>query len=403
MKIIKSVGLGKRYNLSRVYADNIRDAFSNIIRPSNDKERTNTHWAVKDLTFDVNQGEAVGVIGKNGAGKSTLLKILSRITYPTTGSVEIVGRVGSLLEVGTGFHPELTGIQNVFLNGAILGMSRREIKNRLDEIVDFSGVKDYIHTPIKHYSSGMKVRLAFSVAAHLEPEVLLIDEVLAVGDAEFQAKCIGKMDDVAKSGRTVLFVSHDLTAISRLCEKTILLENGHLKYYGDTNQAFSRYLESSEKVYSRSSDQIETIGFVAAKTRFKSGTTFTDSSKIPIGSSFAFELSILSKLNTEINAHLAITIYDSRGIKVSTYDNLYNEDKVVLHPGTNTIQCLQQEINLLPDTYFAELWLSDGYETLEKIPNAFSFELIESDVFGTGRSHNKLKHGMIYVRTTWKA
>ncbi len=201
-------------------------------------------WALKDLYFEIEQGDRVGIIGRNGAGKSTLLKILSRITEPTNGKVSIRGRVASLLEVGTGFHPELTGRENIFLNGAILGMSRAEIKRKFDEIVDFSGVEKFLDTPVKRYSSGMYVRLAFSVAAHLEPEILVVDEVLAVGDAEFQKKCLGKMQDVsATEGRTVLFVSHNMTAIQSLCNRGILLKNGSIIYQGDAGSTVHYYLK----------------------------------------------------------------------------------------------------------------------------------------------------------------
>jgi len=198
-------------------------------------------WALKDVSFDIKRGEVVGVIGRNGAGKSTLLKILSRITEPTTGRVELFGRVGSLLEVGTGFHPELTGRENIFLNGAILGMKRAEILRKFDEIVAFSEIEKFLDTPVKHYSSGMYVRLAFAVAAHLEPEILIVDEVLAVGDAEFQKKCMGKMGEVAGEGRTVLFVSHNMGAVSRLCSRGIWLEKGEIRYLGDITQAIENY------------------------------------------------------------------------------------------------------------------------------------------------------------------
>lgn len=198
-------------------------------------------WSLKDINFEVRSGEALGIIGRNGAGKSTLLKILSKVTAPTTGSVKIKGRVASLLEVGTGFHPELTGRENVFLNGAILGMTKNEIKNKFDEILDFSGVEKYIDTPVKRYSSGMYVRLAFGVAAHLEPEILIVDEVLAVGDAEFQKKCLGKMKDVSGEGRTVIFVSHNMGAISSLCNSCLLLNNGILSMNGNTQEVINKY------------------------------------------------------------------------------------------------------------------------------------------------------------------
>jgi len=243
--------LGKQYRLGGQQASystfretlvNTADASLRWLKGER-KAGQNRFWALDDVSFEVKHGEAVGIIGRNGAGKSTLLKILSRITSPTRGRVDIYGRVGSLLEVGTGFHPELTGRENIFLNGAILGMSRVEIMRKFDEIVDFSGIEKFLDTPVKHYSSGMYVRLAFAVAAHLEPEILVVDEVLAVGDAEFQKKCLGKMGEVAHEGHTVLFVSHNMNAIDRLCKSCILLEEGQIKIYSkDVSRVTKEYL-----------------------------------------------------------------------------------------------------------------------------------------------------------------
>ncbi len=218
----------------------LRDALLGKYRKN---KKTDEFWALNDVNFHVYPGESVGIIGKNGAGKSTLLKILSRITPPTKGKIIARGRIASLLEVGTGFHAELTGMENIFLNGSILGLRKTEIKAKLDEIIDFAGVEKFIDTPLKHYSSGMQLRLAFAVAAHLEPEILIIDEVLAVGDAEFQKKSLGKMEDVTKQGRTVLFVSHNMSAVKRLCNKSILLDNGVVKQEGDTKLIVDEYLK----------------------------------------------------------------------------------------------------------------------------------------------------------------
>src|SRR5207249_3357283 len=233
--VIHGEGLGKRYRRGLQVDDGLRHALGDFVRSpiaSLRRKREETFWALKDVSLEVKEGEVLGLIGRNGAGKTTLLKILSRITRPTEGWAEIHGRVGSLLEVGTGFHPELTGRENTFLSGAILGMSKREITCKFDEIVAFAELEKFIDTPVKYYSSGMYVRLAFAVAAHLEPEILLVDEVLAVGDGEFQKKCLGKMDEVARGGRTVLFVSHNLTAVKGLCKSAILLESGGLKMIG---------------------------------------------------------------------------------------------------------------------------------------------------------------------------
>jgi lipopolysaccharide transport system ATP-binding protein len=252
--IIEIKGLGKKYRLAeaqRYLA--LRDIISNAGKKLFEKkEKEKELWALKDIDFEIQAGDRVGIIGRNGAGKSTLLKILSKITPPTTGEIKLRGRVASLLEVGTGFHPELTGRENIFLNGAILGLNKKEIQNKLDEIIDFSGVERFIDTPLKHYSSGMQLRLAFSVAAHLEPEILLIDEVLAVGDMEFQKKCLGKMEEVSKShGRTILFVSHDLSAISTLTEKCLLLDKGSMISFEKTQKIIDRYagMMAENKVY----------------------------------------------------------------------------------------------------------------------------------------------------------
>lgn len=249
---IKVENLGKCYQIGQHKSGDFRESFGGWIDKlrgrSNGKGAESTEfWALKDINFEIKKGEAVGIIGRNGAGKSTLLKILSRITEPTKGRFEINGRVSSLLEVGTGFHPELSGRENIYLNGTILGMKRREIKAKFDEIVEFSGVEKFIDTPVKHYSSGMKVRLAFSVAAHLEPEILIIDEVLAVGDVEFQKKCLGKMDEVSKSGgRTVVFVSHDMGSVKILCAEAILLTGGKTALFGNTSSIIEEYLSTKD-------------------------------------------------------------------------------------------------------------------------------------------------------------
>ncbi len=236
-------GLSKAYTIAHDAAKHTtaREALMHRLRHPFQRAETETFWALKDVDFDIQQGDVVGIIGRNGAGKSTLLKILSRITEPTAGEINLYGRVGSLLEVGTGFHPELTGRENIFLNGAILGMTKREIAREFDAIVDFAGVEQFLDTPVKRYSSGMYVRLAFAVAAHLNPEILIVDEVLAVGDAEFQKKCLGKMQDVAKSGRTVLFVSHQMQAVSALCRTALCLDEGLLRFHGPARDAIQFY------------------------------------------------------------------------------------------------------------------------------------------------------------------
>jgi lipopolysaccharide transport system ATP-binding protein len=268
--IIKVENLSKAYQLGQIgtgtISKDIHRWWTTRIRGQEDpflkigetndrsvKGESDVVWSLKDINFEINQGDAVGIIGRNGAGKSTLLKLLSRVTAPTTGNIKVKGRIASLLEVGTGFHPELTGRENIYLNGAILGMRKKEITRKFDEIVDFSGVERYIDTPVKRYSSGMYVRLAFAVAAHLESEILIVDEVLAVGDAEFQKKCLGKMGDVSSNeGRTVLFVSHNMAAVKDLCLKSILLKNGSFQQFGRTNSVIQEYLHSTVKISSGS-------------------------------------------------------------------------------------------------------------------------------------------------------
>lgn len=283
---IKSVA--KRYTIGKKLDGSLRATLSQLFKGTSG--RKSDFWALKDVSFQVERGDVVGIIGKNGAGKSTLLKILSQITKPTKGRIEINGRVASLLEVGTGFHPELTGRENIYLNGTILGMTRKEVKSKFDEIVEFSGVEQFIDTPVKHYSSGMYVRLAFAVAAHLEPEILIVDEVLAVGDAEFQKKCIGKMKDVASSGRTVLFVSHNMSSVKQLCTKGIVMSQGNVVYSGEIDDAINFYTgddshQGADSVFIKSPlehKDVEVIRAAMLDASLKPRNEFSISEKIVI-------------------------------------------------------------------------------------------------------------------------
>jgi len=243
--IIKVDSISKIYEIGKEVDYNMRSSIGNIFNKKNTKQNFK---ALDNVSFHVNQGEVLGFIGKNGAGKSTLLKVLSKITAPSTGRIEITGRVASLLEVGTGFHPELTGRENIFLNGTILGMTKKEVSEKLDDIINFAGIRQFIDTPVKRYSSGMYVRLAFAVAAHLDPEILIIDEVLAVGDYEFQKKCLGKMEEVAQAGRTVLFVSHNLAAVRKLCTRAIVLDQGRIAFEGMVNEAIDHYGNNTKNI-----------------------------------------------------------------------------------------------------------------------------------------------------------
>jgi len=323
--IITIEQLGKKYVLTHqgesqrytALRDVITDGVKRLVRRSSRKEqhgfaRTEEFWALKDVTFDIKQGEVVGIIGRNGAGKSTLLKILSRITEPTTGRVRLNGRVASLLEVGTGFHPELSGRENIYLNGAILGMTRVEIKNKFDEIVAFAEVERFIDTPVKRYSSGMYVRLAFAIAAHIEPDILVVDEVLAVGDADFQNKCLGKMQDVSRGGRAVLFVSHNMSAVQTLCGTGVLLDRGQLSAVGPMDEVIAKYLTAirSNGLPSHTSEvtlgphlKVGNLGFYPAVVESGSPTTL-HLRLIPITSISIRELAVL--IFSDIGVRIAI-------------------------------------------------------------------------------------------------
>jgi len=326
--VLRVEGLGKRYRLGTIRQayGTLRDTFSDVTRklfnrqtPTSAPSEAEMFWALKDINFEVKQGEVLGIIGRNGSGKSTLLKILSCITSPTEGQVELRGRVGTLLEVGTGFHPELTGRENIFLNGAILGMTRFEIKKLFDEIVDFSGVEKFIDTPVKRYSSGMYVRLAFAVAAHLDPEILLVDEVLAVGDIQFQKKCLGKMEQVAKTGRTVLFVSHNMAAMRRLCERVILISAGQIALDGPSEKTISEYLFQGENPQSytgrRSFGKEDPLGddFVQLEEIKLVSNTGELRGSFRMDESFRIEF-YYNVLKTVSNFHLYIRIHTLDGV-----------------------------------------------------------------------------------------
>ena len=317
-------------------------------------------WALKDINFEVKQGEVLGIIGRNGAGKSTLLKILSKTTTPTTGSIKIKGRIASLLEVGTGFHPELSGRDNIFLNGAILGMTKREIKSKFDEIVDFAGVERYIDTPVKRYSSGMYVRLAFGVAAHLEPEILIVDEVLAVGDAQFQKKCLGKMEDVSKNeGRTVLFVSHNMAAINDLCNKSIFLSNGKVEYQGSIEKTISLYLSNSQ-------NNIKYFDKILKFVEFKQ-----EDDKIIITAEYN------SPVKLDI-PNLGFVIKNSLGIPIvgaNPYIELYNKNYDVEHKNGGKIKATLYEPKLLDGMYSVSIWFGDSKEELLIEHDCITFEV----------------------------
>jgi lipopolysaccharide transport system ATP-binding protein len=363
-------------------------------------------WALKDVSFEVKQGDRIGIIGRNGAGKSTLLKILSRITEPTKGEITLNGRVASLLEVGTGFHPELTGRENIFLNGAILGMSKIEIRQKFDEIIAFAEVEQFLDTPVKRYSSGMYVRLAFSVAAHLEPEILVVDEVLAVGDTKFQRKCLGKMESAGKEGRTILFVSHQMAAIERLCENILLLEKGQIKYQGKTREGINKYLTNLE-------DSCQSINISKIK---RSGTGQVILSKFSIENKRGEPLQSvrcgdditlifyyqLNNCQSVKNVSLGFSIHNITGETISILYNDYSGDLIELNEAAGKIKCTLKDFPFSVGRYFVGARiLVNGIEA--DWPRNFvgSIDVEAGDFYGDGQlGHSGT--GPVLLRGIWE-
>ena len=360
-------------------------------------------WALRDVSFEVKRGEALGIIGKNGAGKSTLLKILSKITHPTNGRAEFKGKISSLLEVGTGFHQELTGKENVYLNGTILGMKKKEVDSKFDEIVNFSGVEKFIDTPVKRYSSGMKVRLAFSVAAHLEPEILIIDEVLAVGDVEFQNKCLNKMQNLSGHGRTVLFVSHNLPAIQSLCTRAILLRHGQLVYDSLPDEVVMNYLsdlmESSKNVFQ---DNPERSG--SGEIQFIDARIFDESNKstfsLIAGKPSSFELRYKA-ISGNRPAHIAMTIYNQYGAAVSNFNTSITNFIPRTNGNEGVVMCYIPELPLPLGTYRVAIAISNKEKMTDHLPNALVFDVVSSTFFKTGLTPN-LRYASCLIKHEWR-
>lgn len=358
-------------------------------------------WSLRDINFEVGQGDALGIIGRNGAGKSTLLKILSKITAPTLGTIKIKGRIASLLEVGTGFHPELTGEENIFLNGAILGMRKTEIKRRFDEIVDFAGVERYLDTPVKRYSSGMYVRLAFAVAAHLESEILVIDEVLAVGDAEFQRKCLGKMGEVSKGeGRTVLFVSHNMASIQTLCNKGILMKDGILVHQGAIEEVVSQYLtEQSSGI-----DPFYRAGVAKAGKIVwvrEAYVTMDDvvSSNVLSGKDIKFHIDYES-MEEDINISVFLGVYNTYGEKLLHLGLPYGGIDRIRSSKSGSIICKIPKLPLTVGKYTVNISLHVSGAPYERTSNAISFMVNHGDFFGNGRLPDE-KENKFLVQQEW--
>jgi len=386
-----------------------RDLFQG--KPIIQGNTTENVWALKDISFEVKRGEALGIIGLNGAGKSTLLKVLSRITEPSTGRVSIDGRVASLLEVGTGFHPELTGRENIYLNGTILGMTRKEINRKFDEIVAFAEVEKYLDTPVKRYSSGMYVRLAFAVAAHLEPEILVVDEVLAVGDAQFQKKCLGKMNDVAKGGRTVLFVSHNMTAIHALCGRSILLDGGQIRCDGNSKTVIAEYLSSNHPAGGRQSsgefdlskrknkylpDHLIVQSLYLADMQGNRGDLF------PMGQAMQMCVNVTG-MSKYRNAQIAAIIKSQNDQWICTITSGMS----CTHIDEPRDKCERAILNipkipLLPGTYWIDITIAQpGIGRLDYVERAGRFTVTEADVYGTGYQLTDY-FGLIYLESSWK-
>ena len=388
--VISIKGVGKKYNIKHETGSYIalRDILANIIRhpfaflKTKAKEVTGLaakeeFWALKNIDVDIQKGEVVGIIGHNGAGKSTLLKILTEITPPTEGSIEMIGKVVSLLEVGTGFHPELTGRENIFLNGAILGMKKEDIKNKFDEIVEFSGVRQFLDTPVKRYSSGMYVRLAFSVAAHMEPDILLVDEVLAVGDSEFQKKSLGKLDSVSKNNaRTILFVSHNMQAIQKLCTKCILLDKGQIKMFDETSKVIAAYLDLTSKVDSNNLNLTENYegegGVIATNITLKKDTYAAGFAEE--GTSYELNLDWTKKDTSNISKlECAFAIHNAEGVLITRLSSRSAGVNLKTDNETGTWTC-HVDKNLLPrGEYYSNVRIDSerGLEYWKK--SAFAF------------------------------
>lgn len=380
--VITVSNISKKYQTGELQTyKTIRDSISRLWHKT-PTPRDNSIWALKDINFSVQEGEILGIIGRNGSGKSTLLKILSKITYPSGGHAEIKGRIGALLEVGTGFHPELTGRENVFLSGAILGMTKKEIKKHFDEIVDFSGVETYIDTPVKKYSSGMRVRLGFAVAAHLNTEILLIDEVLAVGDAAFQKKCLGKMKNVSTAGRTVLFVSHQLEMIQNLCPRTLWIQNGTINQDGKSQDIIQNYLSfmNQQNEKPQLQNRLDRQGNLDIQIiDIKTDQETTSGNEL----TFIFSYKSDKEMNTdEISFGMNIrNQYEQIIFHISTDDHP-KQSKTLSRTGE--IKCHIPQLLLTPGIYSLDYSLRSGANIFDKLNNAYKFNLLPGDVYKNG-------------------
>jgi lipopolysaccharide transport system ATP-binding protein len=414
---IRAEGLGKRYRLGtggsyktlREFLPGLVSGAVKRVRSAGaEASKPESFWALRDVSFDVNHGDVVGVIGWNGAGKSTLLKIFSRITWPTEGRAAIHGRIGSLLEVGTGFHPELTGRENIFLNGAIMGMRRHEIASKFDEIVTFAEVDKFIDTPVKHYSSGMYVRLAFAIAAHLEPEILIVDEVLAVGDLAFQQKCLGKMSEVSRGGRTILFVSHNMAVVEKLCQRAIVLHHGRIAYEGKTADAIHHYLNSTLApnnpdghifYLSNCTNRRSNVGKLLDRIELYTDDDLPVLEGIRIGTGLKAKI-FFNLPKPARSFDMGLGFDNMIGQRVFTAHSLFEPDRPSGEwVGPQVFVCDIPSFALTPGTYNVRVWLDVNHVEADLVDQAARLMVLESDYYGTGKAP---WNGAVVLKHNWR-
>lgn len=419
--ILKAENISKQYRLGTVGTGTISHDFNrwwHQIRGKEDpylkvgavndrsaKANEEYVWALRDINFEVKTGEVLGIIGKNGAGKSTLLKLLSRVTSPTTGSIKTKGRIASLLEVGTGFHPELTGRENIYLNGAILGMTKPEIRSKIDEIIAFSGCEMYIDTPVKRYSSGMRVRLGFAVAAHLEPEILVVDEVLAVGDAEFQKKAIGKMQDLSSGeGRTVLFVSHNMVSIQQLCTRCLVLKNGTIHFEGNVKEGVNQYLKNEkDKTSSENTFPVEIKNAI-----IHDFSIYNEEKKVKnlfSGDSYSFNLSVENTSTKFIELNVRLQLFDESQSLITTLNTYHTDDTLEIAPSEKiTTRCIIDKLAITSGKYIVGMQLLDLKErdVLYEDEKFYGFKVANGDFYKTGKLPTIKNLGSLLSEYKWQ-
>lgn len=410
--IIEVKHLSKQYNIGvdrtyKTFCDSFTSAVRHPLKMLKESHKPNdTFWALKDVNFEIEQGDVVGIIGRNGAGKSTLLKILSHITYPTEGEITMRGRVGSLLEVGTGFHPELSGRENIYFNGAILGMKKKEIDEKFDEIVKFSGVEKFLDTPVKRYSSGMQVRLAFSVAANLDPEILLVDEVLAVGDAEFQKKCLGKMGEIAEGGRTVLFVSHNMAAVQQLCQHGIMLNGGKITSTGTIEDTIQDYTQNVEKTTLL--DLVERTDRKGSQWLKFTRVTLYDPNGNEIkqvlnGQDVYIRLYYTSEKEfRKASVLVSFNVRNSQGYLLANFNSFDSGQSLLNISKKGYFECLWPKFNLRSGIYVCNLFCSVNEDITDWLQSAFIINVEDGDYYQSGKLISR-DQGDILISHTWSS